>query len=101
MENFIINIAVTYLILQQYCCIITMFLQYVASIPPVCAKSNIPKSYIYYVVIYMPQHYITIFLKQTFLRCCNVAEILQQYIAIFLQYCNKIFLHIFMYDMSY
>jgi len=34
MENFIINIAGTYVILQQYCCIITMFLQYVASIPP-------------------------------------------------------------------
>ena len=50
-----------------------------------CAQNLI--LHIYCVVILL-QHYVSIFKKRTFLRCCNVAEILQQYFAIFLQCCN-------------
>ena len=56
------------------------------------SAQNLILLHIHYVVILL-QHYISIFLKRTFLRCCNVAEILQQYFIIFLQCCcNVIFL---------
>jgi len=71
-SNITSNVAV---LLQCSAIILQVFLH--------CAQNLI--LYICYVVILL-QHYVSIFLKRTFLHCCNVAEIFRNIFAIFLCY---------------